>query len=46
MAEARTPNSPNDLPVLTEGVYKVVLFNSSGYTIESQFEFRVVSAAE
>ena len=32
--------------VLPEGQYKVVLFNSGGYTIESQFEFSVVGAEE
>ena len=32
--------------VLPEGRYKVVLFNSGGYTVESQFEFSVVGLAE
>lgn len=43
MAQLYTDKMYDTLP---EGTYKVVLFNSGGYTIESQFEFTVVSAAE
>lgn len=46
MNQMSTPGSPNDCDVLTAGQYKVVLFNSVSYTIESQFVFTVENAAE
>ncbi len=43
MSQLYTDKLYDELPA---GTYKVVLFNSDGYTIESQFEFSVVNAGE
>lgn len=46
MAEARTIGGPNDLLILTEGTYKLVLFNTGGYTVQTVVEFTVVNDVE